>query len=151
MSARTLPRAGDRNVPATGSTASVDQAVSGPRPSGRTVGAGSAGGSAGVSVHSFSVTRTPSSLTRTALPGESTRCSASRSFSPPRTVAASFVPGHISLRIWSGVATLTTPSAARNIVRVRPVDPYRRSFEPPTACPSLPAHPFSRAGPCCRA
>ncbi|MGW3985286.1 hypothetical protein [Streptomyces mirabilis] len=102
---------------------------------------------AAVSVHSFSVTRTAASFTRTALPGEMTSFSASRSFSPPCTVAGSFVPGHINLRIWSGVATLTTPSAARHIVRVRPVDPYRRSFEPPIRLPSPPGAPSHRDTP----
>ncbi|MFC8010829.1 hypothetical protein [Streptomyces cinereoruber] len=85
-----------------------------------------------MSVHNFSVTRTPDSFTRTALPGEMTSFSASRSFRPPRTVAASFVPGHISRRICSGMATFTTPSTSRHIVRARPVDPYRRTLEPPT-------------------
>ncbi len=61
---------------------------------------------ASVNDHSFSVIRRPSGSTRDVRPADSTNPSASRSFAPPRTVPASAVPGHISIRIWDAVAVV---------------------------------------------
>ncbi|MER6522096.1 hypothetical protein ABT246_35270 [Streptomyces sp. NPDC001553] len=53
----------------------------------------------GVNDQSFSVIRRPSGSTRVARPAETTRPPASKSLQPPRTVAASAVPGHTNNRI----------------------------------------------------
>ncbi len=90
---------------------------------------------AGVRFHSFSVTRLPFALTLFADPRETTRPWAARSFAPFRIVWLVAWPGAISRRSCAAVATFTTPSAVRIIVRVFSVDPNGHTFVPPTVTP----------------